>query len=50
MLNVAAKMLQFLMNNKKYWLLPIILIFVLSAGLLILAKTSDVAPFLYSLF
>lgn len=36
--------------RKKFWLLPIIVFMVVLGGLLILAKGSVVAPFIYTLF
>jgi len=42
---------KFLRVRKKLWLLPIIMIMVILGGLLILAaKSSVVAPFIYTLF
>lgn len=42
---------KFLRVRKKLWLLPIIMIMVVLGGLLILAaKSSVVAPFIYTLF
>ena len=40
----------FLRARKKLWLLPIILIMLVLGGLLILAKGSVIAPFIYTLF
>ena len=40
----------FLRVRKKLWLAPIILVMVVLGGLLILAKGSVVAPFIYTLF
>jgi hypothetical protein len=40
----------FLRARKKFWLLPIIIVFVLIGGLMILTKGSAVAPFIYTLF
>lgn len=40
---------QFLLQNKKWWLLPIILILLLF-GLLVLMSGSALAPFIYTLF
>lgn len=40
----------FLSVRKKLWLAPIIIVMVLLGGLLILAKGSVVAPFIYTLF
>jgi hypothetical protein len=36
--------------RKKYWLLPIIVMLAVFGGLIILAKGSAVAPFIYTLF
>ena len=41
---------KFLRNRKKFWLLPILVIFALFGALLVLAQTSAVAPFIYTLF
>jgi hypothetical protein len=40
----------FLRVRKKVWLLPVIIVMVLFGGLLILAKGSVIAPFIYTLF
>lgn len=40
----------FLGREKKYWLTPIIVIFVLFGLLLVFAQSSAVAPFIYTLF
>lgn len=40
----------FIRARKKYWLLPIIVFMVILGGLLVLAKGSVVAPFIYTLF
>jgi hypothetical protein len=40
---------EFLKHNKKWWLLPIILI-LLALGLLVLLSSSAIAPFIYPLF
>jgi hypothetical protein len=42
--------IEFLMQRKKFWLLPIIVIMVLFGILLITAQNSVVAPFIYTLF
>jgi hypothetical protein len=39
----------FLKTNKKWWLLPIIVVFVILAVLVLLSSTG-VAPFIYTLF
>jgi len=40
----------FLRVRKKLWLAPIIIVFLVLGGLLILAQGSVVAPFIYTLF
>lgn len=40
----------FLRTRKKLWLLPIVIVMVTLGGLLILAKGSAIAPFIYTLF
>ena len=36
--------------RKKFWLAPLVLIMVIFGGLVILAKGSAVAPFIYTIF
>jgi hypothetical protein len=40
----------FLRTRKKYWLLPILLMMLLFGVLLVMAQSSAVAPFIYTLF
>ncbi len=49
-LQVLVEFWEFLRFNKKYWLLPIVLMLVLVGLLLVLARGSAVAPFIYTLF
>lgn len=41
---------QFARARKKFWLLPLLLVLGVFGGLLILAKGSAVAPFVYTIF
>ncbi len=41
---------QFLTAEKKYWLLPIVIVFVLFGLLIVFSQSSAVAPFIYTLF
>ena len=41
---------RFLRVRKKYWLMPILVLTVVLGGLIVLAKGSAVAPFIYTLF
>jgi hypothetical protein len=46
---VLAELWALLRENKKWWLLPIVLFLVLVAGLMFLSSTA-VAPFIYTIF
>ena len=41
---------EFLIVRKKYWLLPIIGVFLVFGGLIVLTQGSAVAPFIYTIF
>jgi hypothetical protein len=47
--SLVGEFIEFLKHNKKWWLLPILLI-LLGLGLLVLLSSSAVAPFIYPLF
>ena len=50
MLDLIKDLWCFIKKNKKFWLMPIILMLVLLGGLLVLAQGSAIAPFIYTLF
>ena len=50
MLSLLREFWLFLSQNKKWWLMPIILVLIMLGGLLIFAQTSALAPFIYTLF
>ena len=50
MWKIMLDLLRFIRLQKKYWLLPVILLMALVGGLLILAKGSAIAPFIYAIF
>ncbi|HOC16663.1 MAG TPA: DUF5989 family protein [Vicinamibacterales bacterium] len=47
--SLAAELWQFLAHNKKWWLLPIVIVFALLGALMLLGGTAA-APFIYTLF
>ncbi|SEL45605.1 hypothetical protein SAMN04487910_2508 [Aquimarina amphilecti] len=47
---IFLEFLKFLMHQKKYWLIPIIIVLVLLGALLVFTENSVVSPFVYSLF
>ena len=40
----------FMRERKKFWLMPIIIVMVVVGGLLVFAKGSVLAPFIYTVF
>ena len=50
MLTVVKELWAFMRERKKLWLAPIIILFVVISGLLMLAQGSALAPFIYSIF
>ena len=49
-LAVLREFWDFLRQQKRYWLIPIVVVLALFGLLLIFAQTSAVAPFIYTLF
>ena len=49
-MSFIAELWAFLRMRKKYWLMPIMVMFVFFGGLLVLSQGSAVAPFIYTLF
>jgi uncharacterized protein DUF5989 len=47
---VLSEFIEFLKQEKKYWLVPIVVVFVLFGLLIVFSQTSAVAPFIYTLF
>jgi hypothetical protein len=48
--SILKEFWDFLRVRKRWWLAPILIFLVLLGGLLVLAKGSALAPFIYSLF
>ena len=49
-LALLKELWDFMRVRKRYWLIPILLVFVLFGLLLFFTETSAVAPFIYTLF
>jgi Family of unknown function (DUF5989) len=47
---VVSELCSFLLQEKKYWLMPIVIVFVLFGLLIVFSQSSAVAPFIYTLF
>ena len=50
MLAFAQEFLAYLKAHKKLWLLPIFIVLLVVGGLLVLAQSSAIAPFIYTVF
>lgn len=49
-MSLVIELWRFMRVRKKFWLLPIVVMMVVLGGLLVLAKGSAIAPFIYTLF
>lgn len=47
---IAGELLAFFVANKRWWMLPMIIVILLLGVFIILAQTSAIAPFIYTLF
>ncbi|MCG6142107.1 MULTISPECIES: DUF5989 family protein [Leptospira] len=50
MLSLIKEFFEFLLERKKFWLLPIIFLLVLLSVLLVMTQGSAISPFIYTLF
>ena len=49
-MELILELWRFMRVRKKFWLLPILVMMVVFGGLVVLAKGSAVAPFIYTIF
>jgi hypothetical protein len=49
-LGIAGELLAFFLANKRFWLVPMIIVLLLFGILIVLAQSSAIAPFIYTLF
>jgi len=49
-LGVAGELFSFFMSNKRWWLVPMIVVLFMLGALIVLAQSSAIAPFIYTLF
>ncbi len=47
---IAGELVSFLLENKRWWMAPMLITLFLFGILLILAQSSAIAPFIYTLF
>jgi len=49
-MSILLELWAFVRHRKKFWLLPILVTMALVGSLLVLAQSSAIAPFIYTLF
>jgi hypothetical protein len=49
-LGILGELFQFLWQNKRWWLIPVLVVLVLIGVVLIFSQSSAIGPFIYSLF
>jgi len=47
---IAGELFSFLWGGKRWWLIPMVVVLLLFGLLIILAQSSAIAPFIYTLF
>ena len=47
---IAGELLSFFWGNKRWWLVPVIVVLLAMGVILILAQSAVIAPFIYTLF
>jgi uncharacterized membrane protein len=47
---IAGELVSFFWENKRWWMLPMIFVLLLVGVLILLAQSSVIAPFIYTLF
>lgn len=50
MLDLIKDLWMYMRERKKFWLAPLVVIMLLLGALIVLAQSSAVAPFIYTLF
>jgi hydrogenase/urease accessory protein HupE len=48
--SLIVELWAFIRARRKYWLIPIMLVMLMVGGLIVFAKGSAIAPFIYTLF
>jgi len=48
--SIAKELFSFLWQNKLWWMIPFVLVFLVLGLLIIFAQSSAVVPFIYTLF
>jgi hypothetical protein len=49
-MSFLAELFAFMRARKKFWLVPVLIMMVIFGGLIVMTKSSVVAPFIYTIF
>lgn len=49
-MSIIKELWSFLKERKKFWLFPVIIVMLFLGALIVLAKGSAIAPFIYTIF
>jgi hypothetical protein len=49
-MGTVGELFEFLWRNKRWWLIPVVVVLVLVGIILIFSQSSAIGPFIYSLF
>jgi hypothetical protein len=47
---IAGELIEFFWGNKRWWMLPMVIILLIFGVMIVLAQSSAIAPFIYTLF
>jgi hypothetical protein len=47
---IVGELFSFFLTEKRWWMLPVVTVLLLLGAFMLLAQTSAIAPFLYTLF
>ena len=47
---IVGELFSFFWSNKRWWLVPMLVTLFLLGGLIVVAQSSSIAPFIYTLF
>jgi hypothetical protein len=50
MLSLLGQLFKFAKVYRKFWIVPVIIMLLVVGGLIVVAQTSTMAPFIYALF
>ena len=50
MFSLLKELIRFARVHRKYWIIPVVLLMLMVGGLVVVAQSSALGPFLYALF